>query len=186
MNGAGRAAITSVSGRWGDQGAGASGEDAGGAGPRAPAPEPRKPLTPWARASIPQPPPRGGTSWGRIKAPRDCRPAGRSGWSPCHHSPTLRLQVGVLRLLLPLRRQRCYGDHRSLATKLHRPGHLLALWLWEWTCVQKPPSLRKPTCEDKPGEPGKGGRAETPPGSVRITCATIPHTSLACFFQNRK
>lgn len=58
--------------------------------------------------------------------------------------PAPRLQVGVLRLLLPPRRQCCYGDHCYLATELCCPGHLLSLlWLWGQTYVQEPPLSQK-------------------------------------------
>lgn len=94
------------------------------------------------------------------------------------HSPLL--QVGVLRLLLPLRKQCCYGDHCYLATELHHPGHLLSLWLWGWTCVQKPPRLRTPTLGDKPGRPGRRGRAESLLG-LRESEVEPSHTKLSFF-----
>ncbi|XP_027450136.2 uncharacterized protein LOC113922445 [Zalophus californianus] len=83
-----------------------------------------------------------------------CAGAGVGGcWTPADPSEadtsgTLEEQgqneVGVPRLLLPPRRQRCHGDHRYLATHLRGPGHLLSLlWLGGWTCVQKAPSSRK-------------------------------------------
>ncbi|XP_040347751.1 translation initiation factor IF-2-like [Herpailurus yagouaroundi] len=72
------------------------------------------------------------------------------------------------RLLLPPRRQRCHGDHHHLATEPRPPGHLPSLlWLWEGTCVQKPPCLRKPTCGDKTGRLGREGTGGDPAGRIR-------------------
>ena len=125
----------------------------GGGGRRGSIPWP----SPWATrvprhhagcSSFHSPRPEGGRAWQskrQSKAPGDGWPGGQ-GRAPIAAFPSPLLQVGVLRLLLPPRRQCCYGDHCYLATKLRCPGHLLCLLpLWGQACVQQPPHLRKRT-----------------------------------------
>ena len=99
-------------------------------------------------SSFQSPRPERGRAWQskrQSKASGDGWPGGQ-GRAPAAAFPSPLLQVGVLRLLLPPRRQCCYGDHRYLATKLCCPGHLLSLLpLWGQACVQQPPHLRKRT-----------------------------------------
>lgn len=148
VNEEGRQLSPLADGETGAQGGGTRevAEEGGGQSPGR-APGPHGPLTTMQAAAHSKAP-----AWRKSLAKQEAKQSprrrlpGGQGRAPTTAFPSPHLQVGVLRLLLPPRRQCCYGDHRYLATKLRCPGHLLSLLLlWGQACVQQPPHLGKRT-----------------------------------------
>ena len=128
---------------------------------------------------IPKPPPRGRKSLAK-QSPRRRLPGGQ-GRAPTTAFPSPRLQVGVLRLLLPPRRQCCYGDHCYLATKLVLGTCCLSSCSGDRPVSSSPHISENTPVGDKPGRLGQQGTCRDPPGSSRIRSGTISHKALVVF-----